>query len=82
MATALVDRRDDGFRILSIRPALGRMLTAADDGRNVAVISWTLWTHRSRRPCLEGGTSVQNRVTLLSTDRDFYLVEQAIRTRR
>ena len=36
----------DGFRILGIQPALGRVLTAADDGHAVAVMSYTLWTHR------------------------------------
>ena len=36
----------DGFRILGIQPALGRVLTAGDDGHAVAVLSYTLWTHR------------------------------------
>jgi putative ABC transport system permease protein len=36
----------DGFRILGIRPALGRVLTAADDGHAVAVLSYSFWTHR------------------------------------
>src|SRR5580692_10655173 len=36
----------DGFRILGVRPALGRLLTAADDGRNVAVLSYSFWERR------------------------------------
>lgn len=36
----------DGFRILGIRPALGRLLTAADDGRNTAVLSYSFWEGR------------------------------------
>ena len=36
----------DGFRILGIQPALGRLLTATDDGRNVAVLSYSFWTRR------------------------------------
>jgi predicted permease len=36
----------DGFRILGIGPALGRLLTATDDGRNVAVLSYSFWTRR------------------------------------
>ena len=36
----------DGFRILEIQPALGRSLTAADDGRAVAVLSYSFWNRR------------------------------------
>jgi putative ABC transport system permease protein len=36
----------DGWRILGIRPALGRMMTAADDGQAVAVLSFSFWTQR------------------------------------
>ena len=36
----------DGFRILGLQPALGRMLTAADDGRNVAVLNYSFWARR------------------------------------
>jgi putative ABC transport system permease protein len=34
----------DGFRILGIHPALGRLLTAADDGRKVAVLNYSFWS--------------------------------------
>ena len=36
----------DGWRILGIQPALGRVLTAADDGQAVAVLSYSFWTKR------------------------------------
>lgn len=36
----------DGFRILGLQPALGRLLTAADDGRYVAVLSYGFWAAR------------------------------------
>jgi predicted permease len=36
----------DGFRILGIRPALGRVLTGSDDRRNTAVLSYSFWMRR------------------------------------
>src|ERR1700693_1061031 len=36
----------DGWRILGIQPALGRVLTSADYGPPVAVLSFSFWTHR------------------------------------
>jgi putative ABC transport system permease protein len=36
----------DGFRILGVQPALGRVLVASDDGRNNAVLSYSLWKGR------------------------------------
>ncbi len=36
----------DGWRILGIQPALGRVLTPADDRRPVAVLSFSFWTRR------------------------------------
>jgi putative ABC transport system permease protein len=36
----------DGFRILGIQPALGRVLTAGDDGQAFAVLSHGFWARR------------------------------------
>ncbi|HEV8038306.1 MAG TPA: ABC transporter permease [Bryobacteraceae bacterium] len=36
----------DGFRILGIQPAIGRVLTASDDGRSVAVLNYSFWARR------------------------------------
>ena len=36
----------DGFRILGIQPAIGRVLTASDDGRGVAVLNYSFWARR------------------------------------
>jgi putative ABC transport system permease protein len=38
----------DGFRILGIQPAIGRVLTSADDGHPVAVLGYSFWTQRFR----------------------------------
>jgi putative ABC transport system permease protein len=36
----------DGFRILGVQPAIGRVLTASDDGRSVAVLNYSFWARR------------------------------------
>ena len=36
----------DAFRILGVNPVLGRMLTRADDGANVAVLNYGFWSTR------------------------------------
>ncbi len=36
----------DGFRILGVQPAIGRVLTASDDGRSVAVLNYSFWVRR------------------------------------
>jgi predicted permease len=36
----------DGFRILGVQPAIGRVLTASDDGRRVAVLNHSFWVRR------------------------------------
>lgn len=36
----------DGFRILGIQPAIGRVLTASDDGQRVAVLNYSFWVRR------------------------------------
>ena len=36
----------DGFRILGLQPAIGRVLTATDDGRSVAVLNYNFWAQR------------------------------------
>jgi putative ABC transport system permease protein len=36
----------DGFRILGIQPAIGRVLTSSDDGRRVAVLNYSFWARR------------------------------------
>jgi putative ABC transport system permease protein len=36
----------DGFRILGIQPAIGRVLTASDDGHPVAVLNYSFWVRR------------------------------------
>jgi putative ABC transport system permease protein len=36
----------DGFRILGIQPAIGRVLTASDDGQRLAVLNYSFWVRR------------------------------------